>query len=55
MQHVTSSSSVNKASEDTAEDIKSTGVQHRTFNEDGLIRQYSEMGEDADIAPDEDY
>lgn len=54
MQHVTSSS-VNKAREDTAEDIKSTGVQHRTYDEDGLIRRYSEMGEDANVAPDEDY
>lgn len=52
MQHVTSSS-VNKAREDT--DIKSTGVQHRTYDEDGLVRRYSEMGEDANVAPDEDY
>jgi len=54
MQHV-KSSSVIKVREDTAEDTKSTGVQQRTYNEGGLIRQYSEMGEDANIAADEDY
>lgn len=54
MQHVTSSSVI-KVRKDTAEDTKSTGVQQRTYNEGGLIRQYSEMGEDANIAADEDY
>lgn len=53
MQHVTSSS-VTNAKENTAEDTKSTGVQQRTHN-DGLIRQSSEMAEDANIAPYEDY
>jgi len=54
MQHVTSNSVI-KAREDTAEDTKSTGVQQRTYNGAGLVRQYLEMGEDANIAPDEDY
>ena len=53
MQHVTSSR-VTNAKENTAEDTKSTGVQQRTHN-DGLIRQSSEMAEDANIAPYEDY
>lgn len=53
-QHVTSSSVI-KAREDTAEDTKSTGVQQRTLDGGGLIRQHLEMGEDANVAPDEDY
>ena len=53
-QHVTSSSVIN-AREDTAEDTKNTGVQQRTYDERGLIRQHSEIGEDANLAPDEDY
>ena len=53
-QHVTSSSVI-KAREDTAEDTKSTGPQQRTYDDAGLIRQHSEMGEDANLAPDEDY
>ena len=53
-QHVTSSSVI-KAREDTAEGTKNTGVQQRTYDEGGLIRQHSEIGEDANLAPDEDY
>ncbi|KAJ7365446.1 hypothetical protein OS493_005554 [Desmophyllum pertusum] len=49
------SSDINKASEDTADDLKRTGVQHKAYSDDGLVRQYSEIGEDANIAPDEDY
>ena len=54
LQHVTSSSVI-KVRDDSTEDAKGTGVQQRTHNEGGLIRQYSEMGEYANIAPDEDY
>ncbi|XP_078351094.1 uncharacterized protein LOC144635846 isoform X1 [Oculina patagonica] len=42
-------------SEDTAGDLKRAGVQHRMYSEDDLVRQYSEIGEDANIAPDDDY
>lgn len=57
IQHDTSGiySSVNKASEDTAEDVKGAGVQHRTYSDEDLVRRYSEIGEDANIAPDDDY
>ena len=48
-------SSVNKAREDSTDHLKQAGAQLVAHSDDDLARQYSEIGEDANTVPDEDY